>query len=145
MCEFNMYVIHASVCTHPTFTSRKNGPFRETKCCFFRFAKAELFSPRLSQHLLEGHCWDGSGGTRSLPAVRGWQQQQQLSGRDTEQTAPSRRVHTASLLLAALCAWCCLLGLEMAVADHLEQGQTCVVSHREQGRASIAVLSLHTE
>lgn len=82
--------------------------------------------------LLGCRWWLGRGRTRSLPAVRGWRQQQQLSGRDTEPTAPSRRAQRTSLVLAEVCGWCCLMRLKMTVRDHLKQGQTRAVSHEPQ-------------
>lgn len=72
-----------------------------------------------------------AGGAQCLPAVRGRrreQQRQQLSGRDREPTAPSRRAQRTSLVLGEVCGWCCLICLKMTASSHLKQGQRCMVS-----------------
>lgn len=76
--------------------------------------------------------WEGEdGGARCLPAVQGCgrEQQQQLSGRDREPTAPSPRVQRTSLVLGEVCGWCCPICLKATVSSHLKQGQTSVVSY----------------
>lgn len=82
------------------------------------------------------HWWfvrgqDGGSGAWCLPAL--WscrcEQQQQLSGRDREPTAPSRRVQRTSLVLCEVCGCCCLVCLKMTASSHLKQGQTGMVSY----------------
>lgn len=142
VCEFNKYVIYACICIHVymiylyTFilnlqTAREKGSLSGNQKVFLHISRTRhiLCHPPTGTCRL-GHGWDATGGwggrARSLPAAQGWrqQQQQQLSARDTEPTAPSRRAHRTSLVLAEVCGWCCLTGLKMTVPDHLKQGQT---------------------
>lgn len=142
MCEFNEYVIYACICIHAcihtytiylyTFilqlqTAREKWSLLGNQMAFLQIYRTrQVLCHPLTATCRAGHRWDAAGGWgRSLPAVRGWRRRLQLSARDTEPTAPSRRAHrTSSLVLAEVCGWCCLTGLKMAVPDHLKQGQT---------------------
>lgn len=106
--------------------------FLEKKCCAPPALWNQTCSPSPSHGPWLG--WDIAGMPRHLPAVWGRrEQQQQLPGRGSEPTAPSRRAKSTSLVLAGVCALCCLRRLKMTASSHLKQRPVGAVSYVSTG------------